>query len=195
VPPGTVPPVETGGHRDGRQGAARSLHATRAPEDGAGPVVRGPTSRPGHPVANGRRVTVQIATGFGKSHEGTAARQKPTPHGAVPAVAPTLDLPVQMISSWRAAGHSGQMPATGGGGRKSAASVAHAVAHVDILHAARRSDRGRDDHRRSPGGSRERRRPRRSRQRRSRHTDCQGCTGSVLRGTGCASPVRGRHRG
>ncbi|WP_344628123.1 DEAD/DEAH box helicase family protein [Kitasatospora arboriphila] len=73
-------------------------------------VVRGLTPRPGRPVpAGGLRVTVQMATGSGKSFVGAAAGQRLAPHGAVLVVVPTLDLLVQMIGSWRAAGRSGDM--------------------------------------------------------------------------------------
>ncbi|MFJ7912648.1 Helicase associated domain protein [Kitasatospora sp. NPDC096204] len=75
-------------------------------------IVRGLTPRPGHPVpSNGLRVTVQMATGSGKSYVGAAAGQKLAPRGVVLVVVPTLDLLVQMIGSWRAAGRSGDMHA------------------------------------------------------------------------------------
>ncbi|MEV7182327.1 Helicase associated domain protein [Kitasatospora sp. NPDC093679] len=73
-------------------------------------IVRGLTPRPGRPVPpDGLRVTVQMATGSGKSYVGAAAGQKLAPHGAVLVVMPTLDLLVQMIGSWRAVGRSGEM--------------------------------------------------------------------------------------
>nr|WP_179419861.1 DEAD/DEAH box helicase [Streptomyces sp. TLI_235] len=73
-------------------------------------IVRGLTPRPGRPVPpGGLRVTVQMATGSGKSYVGAAAGQKLAPHGAVLVVVPTLDLLVQMIGSWRAVGRSGDM--------------------------------------------------------------------------------------
>ncbi|MEV0193115.1 Helicase associated domain protein [Kitasatospora purpeofusca] len=74
-------------------------------------VVRGLTPRPGHPAPNGMRVTVQMATGSGKSYVGAAAGQKLVPRGVVLVVVPTLDLLVQMVGSWRAAGRSGDMHA------------------------------------------------------------------------------------
>ncbi|MDQ0305533.1 superfamily II DNA or RNA helicase [Kitasatospora herbaricolor] len=74
-------------------------------------IVRGLTPRPGRPAPNGLRVTVQMATGSGKSYVGAAAGQKLVPHGVVLVVVPTLDLLVQMIGSWRAAGRSGDMHA------------------------------------------------------------------------------------
>ncbi|MEV6212800.1 Helicase associated domain protein [Kitasatospora sp. NPDC051914] len=73
-------------------------------------IVRGLTPRPGRLVPpGGLRVTVQMATGSGKSFVGAAAGQKLAPHGTVLVVVPTLDLLVQMIGSWRAAGRSGEM--------------------------------------------------------------------------------------
>ncbi|MEV0537947.1 Helicase associated domain protein [Kitasatospora sp. NPDC050463] len=74
-------------------------------------IVRGLTPRPGHPAPNGLRVTVQMATGSGKSYVGAAAGQKLVPRGVVLVVVPTLDLLVQMIGSWRATGRSGDMHA------------------------------------------------------------------------------------
>ncbi|MFJ8628500.1 Helicase associated domain protein [Kitasatospora sp. NPDC093550] len=75
-------------------------------------IVRGLTPRPGHPVpSSGLRVTVQMATGSGKSYVGAAAGQKLAPRGVVLVVVPTLDLLVQMIGSWRATGRSGDMHA------------------------------------------------------------------------------------
>ncbi|MFJ9461641.1 Helicase associated domain protein [Kitasatospora sp. NPDC101447] len=74
-------------------------------------IVRGLTPRPGHPAPNGLRVTVQMATGSGKSYVGAAAGQKLVPRGTVLVVVPTLDLLVQMVGSWRAAGRSGDMHA------------------------------------------------------------------------------------
>ncbi|MFD0352002.1 DEAD/DEAH box helicase family protein [Kitasatospora aburaviensis] len=74
-------------------------------------IVRGLTPCPGHPAPNGLRVTVQMATGSGKSYVGAAAGQKLVPRGVVLVVVPTLDLLVQMIGSWRAAGRSGDMHA------------------------------------------------------------------------------------
>ncbi|MFJ9847738.1 DEAD/DEAH box helicase family protein, partial [Kitasatospora sp. NPDC101155] len=75
-------------------------------------IVRGLTPRPGQPGSpNGLRVTVQMATGSGKSYVGAAAGQKLAPRGVVLVVVPTLDLLVQMIGSWRAAGRSGDMHA------------------------------------------------------------------------------------
>ncbi|MER5642774.1 Helicase associated domain protein [Kitasatospora sp. NPDC002227] len=73
--------------------------------------MRGLTPRPGHPAPGGLRVTVQMATGSGKSYVGAAAGQKLVPRGVVLVVVPTLDLLVQMIGSWRAAGRSGDMHA------------------------------------------------------------------------------------
>ncbi|MER7671211.1 Helicase associated domain protein [Kitasatospora sp. NPDC096128] len=74
-------------------------------------IVRGLTPRPGHLTPGGLRVTVQMATGSGKSYVGAAAGQKLAPRGTVLVVVPTLDLLVQMIGSWRAAGRSGDMHA------------------------------------------------------------------------------------
>ncbi|MFI9366973.1 Helicase associated domain protein [Kitasatospora sp. NPDC053057] len=75
-------------------------------------IVRGLTPRPGQPGSpNGLRVTVQMATGSGKSYVGAAAGQKLAPRGVVLVVVPTLDLLVQMIGSWRAAGRTGDMHA------------------------------------------------------------------------------------
>ncbi|WP_030269811.1 DEAD/DEAH box helicase [Streptomyces sp. NRRL B-24484] len=75
-------------------------------------VVRGLTPRPGQPVPpGGLRVTVQMATGSGKSYVGAAAGQRLAPHGTVLVVVPTLDLLVQTVGSWRAAGRSGEMHA------------------------------------------------------------------------------------
>ncbi|MEU9617306.1 DEAD/DEAH box helicase family protein, partial [Streptomyces sp. NPDC048209] len=75
-------------------------------------IVRGLTPRPGQAVpSNGLRVTVQMATGSGKSYVGAAAGQKLAPRGVALVVVPTLDLLVQMIGSWRAAGRSGDMHA------------------------------------------------------------------------------------
>ncbi|MGW2255703.1 Helicase associated domain protein [Kitasatospora sp. NPDC001660] len=75
-------------------------------------IVRGLTPRPGRPASpNGLRVTVQMATGSGKSYVGAAAGQKLAPRGVVLVVVPTLDLLVQMVGSWRAAGRSGDMHA------------------------------------------------------------------------------------
>ncbi|MFI6158153.1 Helicase associated domain protein [Kitasatospora sp. NPDC051170] len=75
-------------------------------------IVRGLTPRPGQAVpSHGLRVTVQMATGSGKSYVGAAAGQKLVPRGVVLVVVPTLDLLVQMIGSWRAAGRAGDMHA------------------------------------------------------------------------------------
>ncbi|MFG2910945.1 Helicase associated domain protein [Kitasatospora sp. NPDC048286] len=75
-------------------------------------IVRGLTPRPGRPATpGGLRVTVQMATGSGKSYVGAAAGQKLVPRGVVLVVVPTLDLLVQMIGSWRAAGRAGDMHA------------------------------------------------------------------------------------
>ncbi|MQS17649.1 DEAD/DEAH box helicase [Streptomyces kaniharaensis] len=74
-------------------------------------IVRGLTPRPGQSAPNGLRVTVQMATGSGKSYVGAAAGQKLAPRGVVLVVVPTLDLLVQMIGSWRAAGRAGDMHA------------------------------------------------------------------------------------
>ncbi|MFE5586386.1 Helicase associated domain protein [Kitasatospora sp. NPDC056531] len=75
-------------------------------------VVRGLTSRPGQSAfPGGLRVTVQMATGSGKSYVGAAAGQKLVPRGVVLVVVPTLDLLVQMVGSWRAAGRAGDMHA------------------------------------------------------------------------------------
>ncbi|MET8630883.1 Helicase associated domain protein [Kitasatospora sp. NPDC004669] len=75
-------------------------------------IVRGLTPRPGRPASpNGLRVTVQMATGSGKSYVGAAAGQRLAPRGTVLVVVPTLDLLVQMVGSWRAAGRSGDMHA------------------------------------------------------------------------------------
>ncbi len=52
-----------------------------------------------------------MATGSGKSYVGAGAGQKLVPRGVVLVVVPTLDLLVQMIGSWRAAGRSGDMHA------------------------------------------------------------------------------------
>ncbi|WP_159401243.1 DEAD/DEAH box helicase [Streptomyces sp. NRRL B-24484] len=73
-------------------------------------IVRGLTPRPGQPVLpGGLRVTVQMATGSGKSFVGAAAGQRLAPHGVVLVVVPTLDLLLQMIGSWRAVGRSGEV--------------------------------------------------------------------------------------
>ncbi|MEE1826162.1 Helicase associated domain protein [Streptomyces sp. BE20] len=74
-------------------------------------IVRGLTPRPGYQAPNGLRVTVQMATGSGKSYVGAAAGQKLVPRGTVLVVVPTLDLLVQMVGAWRAAGRSGDMHA------------------------------------------------------------------------------------
>ncbi|MGA5699877.1 Helicase associated domain protein [Peterkaempfera bronchialis] len=73
-------------------------------------VVRGLTPGPGAAgPPEGLRVTVQMATGSGKSYVGAAAGRKLAPHGAVLVVVPTLDLLLQMVGSWREAGRSGEM--------------------------------------------------------------------------------------
>ncbi|WP_344640995.1 DEAD/DEAH box helicase [Kitasatospora cystarginea] len=75
-------------------------------------IVRGLTPRPGRPVSpSGLRVTVQMATGSGKSYVGAAAGQRLASRGTVLVVVPTLDLLVQMVGSWRAAGRAGDMHA------------------------------------------------------------------------------------
>ncbi|MFE2729359.1 Helicase associated domain protein [Kitasatospora sp. NPDC059327] len=74
-------------------------------------IVRGLTPRPGQSAPDGLRVTVQMATGSGKSYVGAVAGQRLVPRGVVLVVVPTLDLLVQMIGSWRAAGRSGDMHA------------------------------------------------------------------------------------
>ncbi|MEU4120576.1 DEAD/DEAH box helicase family protein [Kitasatospora sp. NPDC028055] len=59
----------------------------------------------------GLQVTVQMATGSGKSYVGAAAAQKLAPRGTVLVVVPTLDLLVQMVASWQQAGRSGRIHA------------------------------------------------------------------------------------
>ncbi|MDY0816253.1 DEAD/DEAH box helicase [Kitasatospora purpeofusca] len=91
--------------------AAAGISLRGHQEEALEAIVRGLTPRPGHPAPNGLRATVQMATGSGKSYVGAAAGQKLVPRGVVLVVVPTLDLLVQMIGSWRAAGRSGDMHA------------------------------------------------------------------------------------
>ncbi|MEV7190022.1 Helicase associated domain protein [Kitasatospora sp. NPDC093102] len=91
--------------------AAAGISLRGHQEEALEAIVRGLTSRPGHSAPNGLRVTVQMATGSGKSYVGAAAGQKLVSRGVVLVVVPTLDLLVQMIGSWRAAGRSGDMHA------------------------------------------------------------------------------------
>ncbi|MFD7732155.1 Helicase associated domain protein [Kitasatospora phosalacinea] len=74
-------------------------------------IVRGLTPRPRQSAPGGLRVTVQMATGTGKSYVGAFAAQRLGPRGVVLVVVPTLNLLTQMIGSWRAAGRSGEMRA------------------------------------------------------------------------------------
>lgn len=74
-------------------------------------IVRGLTLRPGQVAPNGLRVTVQMATGTGKSYVGAVAGQRLAPRGVVLVVVPTLNLLVQMMGSWREAGRAGEMHA------------------------------------------------------------------------------------
>ncbi|MFI5534464.1 Helicase associated domain protein [Kitasatospora sp. NPDC051853] len=80
-------------------------------EEAVAAIVRGLTLRPGQVAPNGLRVTVQMATGTGKSYVGAFAAQRLAPRGVVLVVVPTLNLLTQMIGSWRAAGRSGEMRA------------------------------------------------------------------------------------
>ncbi|MGW4894766.1 Helicase associated domain protein [Kitasatospora sp. NPDC004240] len=91
--------------------AAAGISLRGHQEEALDAIVRRLTPRPGHPAPNGLRVTVQMATGSGKSYVGAAAGQKLAPRGVVLVVVPTLDLLVQMVGSWRAAGRSGNMHA------------------------------------------------------------------------------------
>ncbi|MFJ2191725.1 Helicase associated domain protein [Kitasatospora sp. NPDC087861] len=91
--------------------AAAGISLRGHQEEALEAIVRGLTPCPGHSTPNGLRVTVQMATGSGKSYVGAAAGQKLVPRGVVLVVVPTLDLLVQMIGSWRAAGRSGDMHA------------------------------------------------------------------------------------
>ncbi|MEU8926978.1 Helicase associated domain protein [Kitasatospora sp. NPDC048545] len=78
-------------------------------EEALAAIVRALTPRPGLLTPHGLRATVQMATGSGKSFVGAAAGQKLAPHGAVLVVVPTLDLLLQMIGAWKAAGRAGAM--------------------------------------------------------------------------------------
>ncbi|WP_051811559.1 DEAD/DEAH box helicase [Kitasatospora sp. MBT63] len=80
-------------------------------EEAVAAIVRGLTPRPGQSAPNGLRVTVQMATGTGKSYVGAFAAQRLAPRGVVLVVVPTLNLLTQMIGSWLAAGRSGEMRA------------------------------------------------------------------------------------
>ncbi|MFD0567711.1 Helicase associated domain protein [Kitasatospora saccharophila] len=80
-------------------------------EEAVAAVVRGLTPRPGQVAAAGLRVTVQMATGTGKSYVGAVAGQRLAPHGVVLVVVPTLDLLVQTVGAWRRAGRRGRMAA------------------------------------------------------------------------------------
>ncbi|WP_371484790.1 Helicase associated domain protein [Kitasatospora sp. NBC_00315] len=80
-------------------------------EEALAAVVRGLTLRPGQVAPNGLRVTVQMATGTGKSYVGAVAGQRLAPRGVVLVVVPTLNLLLQMIGSWREAGRAGEMHA------------------------------------------------------------------------------------
>ncbi|MFE2728769.1 DEAD/DEAH box helicase family protein [Kitasatospora sp. NPDC059327] len=91
--------------------AAAGISLRGHQEEALEAIVRGLTPRPGHSAPNGLRVTVQMATGSGKSYVGAAAGQKLVPRGTVLVVVPTLDLLVQMVGAWRAAGRSGDMHA------------------------------------------------------------------------------------
>ncbi|MFJ1708507.1 DEAD/DEAH box helicase family protein [Kitasatospora sp. NPDC088346] len=76
-----------------------------------GRYLTGAKDDPGQVATDGLRVTVQMATGSGKSYVGAAAGQRLAPRGVVLVVVPTLDLLLQMIASWRKAGRSGEMHA------------------------------------------------------------------------------------
>ncbi|GAA2842927.1 DEAD/DEAH box helicase [Kitasatospora paracochleata] len=79
-------------------------------EEAVEAVVRGLTPAPGAAVpADGLRVTLQMATGTGKSYVEAFVGQKVAPRGAVLVVVPNLDLLVQMIGSWQRAGRAGAM--------------------------------------------------------------------------------------
>ncbi|MGW4651513.1 Helicase associated domain protein [Kitasatospora sp. NPDC004289] len=80
-------------------------------EEAVAAIVRGLTPRPRQSAPGGLRVTVQMATGTGKSYVGAFAAQRLAPRGVVLVVVPTLNLLTQMIGSWRAAGRSGEMRA------------------------------------------------------------------------------------
>ncbi|WP_431675962.1 Helicase associated domain protein [Kitasatospora sp. KL5] len=80
-------------------------------EEAVAAIVRGLTLRPGQSAPSGLRVTVQMATGTGKSYVGAFAAQRLVPRGVVLVVVPTLNLLTQMIGSWRAAGRAGDMQA------------------------------------------------------------------------------------
>ncbi|MFJ9523441.1 Helicase associated domain protein [Kitasatospora sp. NPDC101801] len=80
-------------------------------EEAVAAIARGLTPRPGQVAPSGLRVTVQMATGTGKSYVGAVAAQRLAPRGVVLVVVPTLNLLTQMIGSWRAAGRSGDMRA------------------------------------------------------------------------------------
>ncbi|WP_331730120.1 Helicase associated domain protein (plasmid) [Kitasatospora sp. NBC_00070] len=80
-------------------------------EEALAAIVRGLTPRPGQLAPGGLRVTVQMATGTGKSYVGAFAAQRLAPRGVVLVVVPTLNLLTQMIGSWRVAGRSGEMRA------------------------------------------------------------------------------------
>ncbi|WP_329572917.1 DEAD/DEAH box helicase [Kitasatospora sp. NBC_01266] len=94
-----------------KPGLAAGITLRGHQEEALGAIVRGLTLRPGQSAPDGLRVTVQMATGSGKSFVGAAAGQRLAPHGAVLVVVPTLDLLVQMVGSWRKAGRSGAMHA------------------------------------------------------------------------------------
>ncbi|GAA2813144.1 hypothetical protein GCM10010441_42330 [Kitasatospora paracochleata] len=88
---------------DGRSvGCRRSLRGHQ--EEGLEAIVRGLTPRPGHSAPNGLRVTVQMAVSSGRSYVAAVAGHQLVPRGVVLVVVPALDLLVQMIGSWRAAG-------------------------------------------------------------------------------------------
>ncbi len=80
-------------------------------EEALAAIVRGLTLRPGQVAPNGLRVTVQMATGTGKSYVGAVAGQRLAPRGVVLVVVPTLNLLLQMMGSWREAGRVGEMHA------------------------------------------------------------------------------------
>ncbi|GAA1239808.1 DEAD/DEAH box helicase [Kitasatospora nipponensis] len=91
--------------------AAKGVTLRGHQEEALAAIVRGLTLRPGQVAPNGLRVTVQMATGTGKSYVGAVAGQRLAPRGVVLVVVPTLNLLLQMMGSWREAGRAGQMHA------------------------------------------------------------------------------------
>ncbi|MGW4651504.1 Helicase associated domain protein [Kitasatospora sp. NPDC004289] len=91
--------------------ASKGIKLRGHQEEAVAAIVRGLTLRPGQVAPNGLRVTVQMATGTGKSYVGAFAAQRLAPRGVVLVVVPTLNLLTQMIGSWRAAGRAGEMRA------------------------------------------------------------------------------------